>query len=401
MLKNDIPVIKLRWYSWALAGVLLIAGVISLVAFGGFNLGVDFESGLSQRIQVAPVGLEVTYSGNKDAVLSISGSALSLEVRGDEGVSTTSFRFAAYPTAKDLASALAGVAQVSATAVDGSLKSEDLLSGYGFPATLSATPTRLNFQSTGNASIEDVRSALASLGNVKVQTVGSATSQTFQVRLGIKDNSTQSSMEDEVKAALAAHFGEGDVVVLQSDYIGPKFSATLLSSSILAIVVAMALILVYVWIRFRFAYAVSSLIALLHDILMMLTVISLLRLEFSSTTIAALLTIIGYSLNNTIVIFDRVRENVMLNKDASLAAHINRSVTQSMSRTIMSAVTTLVAILPLAIFASGDIQLFAVNMGFGILFGTFSSNLLAPAMLYWISKAQKKANVEQVVQKTE
>ena len=401
MLKKDIPVIKLRWYSWALAGVLLLAGAISLVAFGGFNLGVDFESGLSQRIQIAPVGLEVTYSGNKDAVLSISGSALSLEVRGDEGVSTTSFRFAAYPTAKDLASALAGVAQVSATAVDGSLKSEDLLSGYGFPATLSATPTRLNFQSTGKASIEDVRSALASLGNVKVQTVGSATSQTFQVRLGIKDNSTQSSMEDEVKAALAAHFGEGDVVVLQSDYIGPKFSATLLSSSILAIVVAMALILVYVWIRFRFAYAVSSLIALLHDILMMLTIISLLRLEFSSTTIAALLTIIGYSLNNTIVIFDRVRENVMLNKDASLAAHINRSVTQSMSRTIMSAVTTLVAILPLAIFASGDIQLFAVNMGFGILFGTFSSNLLAPAMLYWISKAQKKANVEKAVQKTE
>ena len=401
MLKKDIPVIKLRWYSWALAGVLLLAGAISLVAFGGFNLGVDFESGLSQRIQIAPVGLEVTYSGNKDAVLSISGSALSLEVRGDEGVSTTSFRFAAYPTAKDLASALAGVAQVSATAVDGSLKSEDLLSGYGFPATLSATPTRLNFQSTGNASIEDVRSALSALGNVKVQTVGSSASQTFQVRLGIKDNSTQSSMEDEVKAALAAHFGEGNVVVLQSDYIGPKFSATLLSSSILAIVVAMALILVYVWIRFRFAYAVSSLIALLHDILMMLTVISLLRLEFSSTTIAALLTIIGYSLNNTIVIFDRVRENVMLNKDASLAAHINRSVTQSMSRTIMSAVTTLVAILPLAIFASGDIQLFAVNMGFGILFGTFSSNLLAPAMLYWISKAQKKANVEKTVQKTE
>lgn len=401
MLKKDIPVIKLRWYSWALAGVLLLAGAISLVAFGGFNLGVDFESGLSQRIQIAPVGLEVTYSDNKDAVLSISGSALSLEVRGDEGVSTTSFRFAAYPTVKDLASALAGVAQVSATAVDGSLKSEDLLSGYGFPATLSATPTRLNFQSTGNASIEDVRSALSALGNVKVQTVGSSASQTFQVRLGIKDNSTQSSMEDEVKAALAAHFGEGNVVVLQSDYIGPKFSATLLSSSILAIVVAMALILIYVWFRFRFAYAVSSLIALLHDILMMLTVISLLRLEFSSTTIAALLTIIGYSLNNTIVIFDRVRENLTLNKDASLAAHINRSVTQSMSRTIMSAVTTLVAILPLAIFASGDIQLFAVNMGFGILFGTFSSNLLAPAMLYWISKAQKKANVEKAVQKTE
>jgi preprotein translocase subunit SecF len=390
MLKNDIPVIKLRWYAWALAVVLLLAGAVTLGVFGGFNLGVDFESGLSQRIQIAPVGLEVTYSGNKDAVLAISGSALSLEFRGEEGVSATSFRSQAYPTAKDLAAALNAVPEITATAVDGSLNTADLLSGYGFPATLSTVATKLNFQGTGTTSIEDVRSALASLGNVKVQTVGSAENQTFQVRLGIKDGATQSSMEEEVKNALASFFGQGNVVVLQSDYIGPKFSATLLSSSILAVVVAMALILLYVWIRFRFAYAVSSLIALVHDILMMLTIISILRLEFSSTTIAALLTIIGYSLNNTIVIFDRIRENVELNKSAALAKQIDLSVTQSVSRTIMSAVTTLVAILPLAVFASGDIQLFAINMMFGILFGTFSSNFLAPSMLYWISKAQKK-----------
>ena len=390
MLKNDIPVIKLRWYAWILAVVLLLAGAVSFVVFGGFNLGVDFESGLSQRIQIAPVGLEVTYSGNKDAVLSISGSALSLEVRGEEGVASTSFRSQAYPTSKDLAAALNAVPDVSAVAVNGSLNTEDLLSGYGFPATLSSTPTKLNFQGTGTTSIEDVRSAIASLGNAKVQTVGSAENQTFQIRLGIKDGATQASMEEEVKNALASFFGQGNVVVLQSDYIGPKFSATLLSSSILAIVVAMGLILVYVWIRFRFAYAVSSLIALVHDILMMLTAISILRLEFSSTTIAALLTIIGYSLNNTIVIFDRVRENVTLNKNAALSKLIDLSVTQSVSRTVMSAVTTLVAILPLAIFASGDIQLFAINMMFGILFGTFSSNFLAPSMLYWISKAQKK-----------
>lgn len=390
MLKNDIPVIKLRWYAWALAVVLLLAGAVTLGVFGGFNLGVDFESGLSQRIQIAPVGLEVTYSGNKDAVLAISGSALSLEFRGEEGVSATSFRSQAYPTAKDLAAALNAVPEVTATAVDGSLNTADLLSGYGFPATLGETPTKLNFQGAGTSTIEDVRSALASLGNVKVQTVGSSENQTFQVRLGIKDGANQVSMEEEVKNALASFFGQGNVVVLQSDYIGPKFSATLLSSSILAIVVAMALILLYVWIRFRFAYAASSLIALVHDILMMLTAISILRLEFNSTTIAALLTIIGYSLNNTIVIFDRVRENIELNKSAALAKQIDLSVTQSVSRTIMSALTTVVAILPLAVFASGDIQLFAINMMFGILFGTFSSNFLAPSMLYWISKAQKK-----------
>ena len=400
MLKKDIPVIKYRWYSWALAIILLIVGVGSLVLNGGFNLGVDFESGLSQRIQLAPAGLSVAYSGNDDATLSISGSALTLEIRGAEGVSSTVFKASAYPTAADLASALNKVDKVSAIAINGSLQTADLLSGYGFPATLSNEVTELNFKASGNTTIEDIRVALGSLGNVKVQTVGTSADQTFQVRLGIKDNDTQSTMEEAVKLALDAHFGKGNVVVLQSDYIGAKFSASLVSSSILAIIVAMALILVYVWFRFRFAYAVSSLIALVHDILMLLGVISLFRFEFSSTTIAALLTIIGYSLNNTIVIFDRIRENVTLSKDTSLAVQINKSVTQSLSRTIMSAVTTLAAIIPLAVFATGDIRMFAVNMGFGILFGTYSSNLLAPSMLYWISKAQKKANVVEKVAQT-
>ncbi|MGI6489405.1 MAG: protein translocase subunit SecF [Sphaerochaeta sp.] len=215
-------------------------------------------------------------------------------------------------------------------------------------------------------------------------------SSTFQIRFGIKDGATQASLEDEVKGALAAYFGSGNVVVLQSDFIGPKFSKTLVSSSILAIAVAMGLILVYVWIRFRFAYAVSSLVALVHDVLAMLTMIVLLRLEFSSTTIAALLTIIGYSLNNTIVIFDRVRENMTINKNAVLAEQIDRSITQSVSRTVMSGLTTLLAIVPLAIFASGDIRLFSINMIFGLIFGTYSSNFLAPSLLYWISEAQGK-----------
>ncbi len=390
MLKKDIAVIKLRWFAWALAVVLLLAGGISFTVMGGFNLGVDFESGLSQRIQIAPIGLEVTYTGNKDAVLAVSGSGINLEVRGDEGVSSTNFSASEYPTAQDMATALDAVQNISVIVRDGSLDTSQLLSGYGFPATLSAEPTKLNFQSSGDANIEDVRSALDSLGNVRVQTVGMDGSQTFQVRLGIKEGATQDSMETEVKNALNAAFGSGNVVVLQSDYIGPKFSATLLSSSILAIVVAMALILLYIWVRFRFAYAVSSLIALVHDILMMLTVITLFRFEFSGITVAALLTIIGYSLNNTIVIFDRIRENVALAPNTSLGDTINHSVTQSLSRTIMSAITTLIAIIPLAVFASGDIQLFAVKMGFGILFGTYSSNLLAPAMLYWISKAQAK-----------
>lgn len=394
MFKNDIPVIKLRWVSWAIALVLLAAGVVSLIVFNGFNLGVDFESGLSQRIQIAPTGLEVTYDGNLDTVISISASALSVEQRGEGGVATKSLRFTEYPTSGDLAQALNSVDGVSAHVIDGSLKSRDLLSGYGFPATLGTDPVGLNFRGAGSSSIEDVRSALTALGNVRVQTIGGGDSQTYQIRLGIKEGSSQDSLEGEVASALGEYFGKDGFVILQSDYIGPKFSATLLSSSILAIVVAMVFILGYVWIRFHFAYAVSSLVALAHDVLMLLTFISLLRLEFTSTTIAALLTIIGYSLNNTIVIFDRIRENVGLNVNMGLRSNIDRSVTQSMSRTIMSALTTLLAILPLAIFASGDIQLFAINMSLGLVFGTYSSNLLAPSLLYWISKAQKSVQIE-------
>ncbi len=393
MPKKDIPVIRYRWFAWVLAIVLLLVGGGAFIVNGGFNLGVDFESGLSQRIQVAPAGLTVSYSGSEDAVLSISGSALSLEVRGAEGVSVKTFKSASYPTAADLAAALNAVDKIDAVILDGTLETADLLSGYGFPATLSTDPTKLNFKASGDVSIENIRTALENLGNVKVQTMGASDAQMFQVRLGIKDDDTQASMEEAVRLALDAHFGEGSVVVLASDYIGAKFSKTLVSSSILAIIVAMALILVYIWFRFRIAYAVSSLIALVHDVLMLLGIIALFQFEFSSTTVAALLTIIGYSLNNTIVIFDRIRENVSLHQEVSLAAHIDKSVTQSLSRTIMSALTTLAAILPLAIFATGDIRMFAVNMGFGILIGTFSSNLLAPAMLYWISKAQKKGNV--------
>lgn len=395
MLKTDtIPVIKLRWFTLSLSIILLAAGVLSIVLFGGFNLGVDFESGLSQRIQIAPTGLEVAYDGDLDTVLSISANALTVEQRGEGGVATKLLRFSEYPTSGDIAAALGGIEGISVRVIDGSLKSGNLLSGYGFPATLGNEAIGLNFRTSGTTSIEEFRTALSDLGNVRVQTVGDSDSRTFQIRLGIKEGSNQASLEAEVADALGKTFGKDGFVILQSDYIGPKFSATLISSSILAISVALALILVYVWIRFRFAFAVSAIVALVHDVLMMLTFISLLRLEFSSTTIAALLTIIGYSLNNAIVIFDRIRENTGLNANMGLRANIDRSVRQSLSRTLMSSLTTLLVILPLAIFASGDIRLFAIKMSIGLVSGVYSSNLLAPSLLYWISKAQKSVQIE-------
>jgi preprotein translocase subunit SecF len=393
MANKKVPVIKFRFYAVAISLILLVAGIVAFVVFGGFNTGIDFDSGLSQRIQIAPVGLQVSYTGTADATLSISGDALSLEIRDASGVKTYNFASSSYPTSADLAKGLNEIGEVEASAVDGSLLTQNLLSGFGFPATLGPVPKMLNFSTdTVDVSINQVRDALSSLGNVKVQTVGSMSNATFQVRLGTEEGDTQASLEAKVSDLLGAAFGDDTVVVLQNDFVGPKFSATLVSSSIIAILIAMVLIMVYVWIRFRFAYAISALAGLLHDVLLLLSFIAVCQLEISSTTIAAVLTIIGYSLNNTIVIFDRIRENVGLNKDATMASLVDVSVTQSLRRTSFSSLTTVFAILPLAVFTTGDIRLFAIELVFGVVVGTYSSNFISPALLYWITKAQGNKN---------
>ena len=132
---------------------------------------------------------------------------------------------------------------------------------------------------------------------------------------------------------------------------------------------------------FRLSCASASIIALLHDVLMMFAFILIFRLEVSSTTIAAVLTIIGYSLNNTIVIFDRIRENVIYVKGNDVDRTIIVSIKESVSRTIVTSLTTLFAVIPLAIFTTGAIKGFAINLVWGVLVGTYSSNFIAPVLL--------------------
>ena len=154
----------------------------------------------------------------------------------------------------------------------------------------------------------------------------------------------------------------------------------------------MALILLYIWVRFKLNYAVSAIVAVFHDVLFLLGFIGAFQLEFSTATIAAVLTIIGYSLNDTIVIFDRIRENTRIVKDTSFRELINISVTQSMSRTLITSFTTLIAVVAILIFASGTIQTFALSLVVGILVGTYSSIFVAsPVLLAWHDKVVSKA----------
>lgn len=271
--------------------------------------------------------------------------------------------------------------------VNGGLPVRNFTPGFGFPAKVGTSVIRLNYATdTRDVNIDDMREALSSLGEVNVQTLGKVSEGGFQVKINVKEGETQRDVEAKVNGALGDYFGEENLVIMQSDFVGPKFSADLLRSSIWAILLAIVLILIYIIFRFRISYAVSSVIALAHDVAMMLAFILIFRLEVSSTTIAAVLTIIGYSLNNTIVIFDRVREMVKLDSKGDIAGIINTSVRQSFSRTLITSLTTLFAILPLAIFSSGDIKLFAINLTWGIFIGTYSSNFLAPAFLLFFNR---------------
>lgn len=386
-MKKNLPVIKTRFIALTFSILLLVIGLVSFIMNGGFNTGIDFESGLSQRIQIAPVGLELTYSGSQDVQVSVNNSKLIFEERGESGVKMTTFSSDQYKSVNELASAISTIDGVGVNVLKGDVDSSLMLSGYGFPATLSSQATSINFATGGDVAIDEVRASLEALGNVQVQTVGDEVNQIFQIRLGTNDGDTQASMEKEVFDGLKTTF-KNDFVVLESNFVGPRFSQTLIYGSLLAVLIAMVLILFYIWIRFRFAYAVSSLIALTHDVLLLLGFIVLFRFEVSSTTIAAVLTIIGYSLNATIVIFDRIRENSKLMKDKAFNEVIEHSVTQSLTRTIISSITTVLAVLPLALLASGTIKLFAINLIFGIIIGTYSSNFIAPSFLYWISKGE-------------
>lgn len=386
-MKKKLQVIKNRYFSLAFSALLLVIGIVCFCLFG-FNKGIDFESGLSERIQIAPVGFTATYTGDKDLTLSVSRNTIVLTVRSSEGVETKTFDSITYPTVNDLVKELNKTEGVNAKVVNGELPVKLLVSGFGFPAALNEEVTKVNFaSSTKDVSIEDIREALKGR-NVNVQTVGAVSDGIFSLKVNTEEGDTQEKMEKDIAAMLSQSFGAENVVVLQSDFVGPRFSSTLITTSVKAIAIAVLLILAYIWIRFRFAYALSSVLALVHDVLMMLSFIVVFKLEVSSITIAAVLTIIGYSLNNTIVIFDRVRENVKLYKGMKIDKIIDMSVTQSMTRTIITSLTTLFAVVPLSIFSTGSIQLFALNLVWGVVIGTYSSNFLAPVLLHWLNKVK-------------
>ncbi len=378
---------RLRFIAPAISVVLLVAGILVTFLVTGINLGIDFEAGINVGLQIAPVAMTVSYTGDSDVSLNIRDQALSLQITSQDQTGEQKYPFADYPTLGAITDAMNGVeGLVVESKVDGTTPSADLLA-LNYPYTLGTDPVFLNVTPTGKlATIDEVRSALTSYGTLRIQMVGAAENQEFQVRVPEQQDARDFSQEvsANLKSLLEDQFGKGTVIIRQTDYVGARLSQNLAQQTAYLSIIALALILVYTWFRFKLAYAVSAIVATLHDTLFMFIFVAVTGMEFSTATIAAVLTIIGYSLNDTIVIFDRIRENVGLMRNASIIEISDTSITQSLSRTLMTSLTTLLAIVALYIFGTGTVKDFALAVIFGIIVGTYSSNFIAsPILIGW------------------
>ena len=187
-----------------------------------------------------------------------------------------------------------------------------------------------------------------------------------------------------------------DIKFVSVESVGPKVSGELIKTAIIAVILAISAVLFYIWIRFEWQFAIGAISALIHDVVLTIGIFSALQIKFDLAIIAAILTIVGYSLNDTVVVFDRVRENLRKFKKRSLVEVMNLSINETMSRTVMTSVTTLLALISLFILGGDVIRGFVFAMIWGVVVGTYSSIFIASAILLWtgVKRDWSKPNAE-------
>jgi len=232
--------------------------------------------------------------------------------------------------------------------------------------------------------------------NAEISTVGKPEERNFMISLPVSSSATTEI--DNLKSFLEKQFGADKILIRGSEVVEPKIGKAFASRSFQLLTIVAVLILVYVMFRFDFYYGAGAVLALLHDTLVMLSFTALLDIPVDITVIAAIMTILGYSVNDTIVVFDRIREIASTNKDEDLLLIMNRSITQTLSRTIITSLTTFLVVLALFIWGGPVLHNFALELMIGIFFGTYSSIFIASPITYMLrrifDKKLRKATVK-------
>ena len=227
-----------------------------------------------------------------------------------------------------------------------------------------------------------VRAALEriELGDVQVQVFGAPTEA--MVRFQTPAGANPAQTVDKVKATVRETLGQ--VKFERTDVVGPKVSGELFQAGLLALLLSIGLMLIYIWFRFELQFGIGAVVALFHDVFLTFGIIAFFQLEFSLTTVAAILTVIGYSMNDTVVVFDRLRENLRKYKRMPLREVIDLSINETLSRTIITGLTALLALAGLAVFGGPTLFGMSLVLMFGIVIGTYSSiYVAAPVILLW------------------
>ena len=236
----------------------------------------------------------------------------------------------------------------------------------------------MEIRTQGNDEVASVRGLLGNLGlgEIALQEFGKPTDILIRVQRQDGGEKAQQAAIEKIKSSLGT-----DVEFRRTEFVGPKVSDELFWDGVLAVSLAIFAILIYIWFRFEWQFGFGAILALSHDVITTIGIFAILGLEFNLSTVAAILTIAGYSINDTVVVYDRVRENLRKYKTLDLGKLLNNSINQTFSRTIMTSLTTLIALLALYFLGGEVIRDFSFAMIWGVLIGTYSSICLAVPLL--------------------
>ncbi len=364
---TNIDFLGKKWYFLAFSMIFSVAGICSMLFWHGIPLGVDFRGGTL-------VYVKFTHPPNDGAVRSALEKA---------GLKDAKLQRIGDPKNNELLISL-DIKETSEQALDAG---RDTIIG-----ALSAAPQGAESKKDlNNASVLSIQEAL--LGSDPLH-AGTDANQRYQtvaqqiVAVRDKDNGGAIDSFDKLRGvdasviqALQSGFYLSDFGVRNVEIVGPQVGQQLQAQAKRAVLYSLAGMLIYLWFRFELIYGVAAVVAVFHDTLITIGAFSLTNKEISLTVIAAILTLVGYSMNDTIVVFDRIRENVKLLRRESLAEIVNRSINQTLSRTILTSGLTFLTVLSLYLFGGEVLHGFSFALVIGIIIGTYSSIAVAAPML--------------------
>jgi preprotein translocase subunit SecF len=380
--------LKYKWVLIGLSLVLSISGIISLIAKGGPRYGIDFRGGtnvyvkfkVQPQIDLIRSELKKRVKGeNSIQQFGLKEShevMIGLDLSGDAQQEIDNGRQEILATLKAI--------YPSTAAAEGKLDLNNVGPGTFADRLTALDPLRMAPSKGQTAAQEFYKNAAESIITYRDAHSGLIRS--------MNDLVTGSGVSKEMVGAMSNGFYLSDYAINKAEVVGPKVGKDLRRQALQASLYALAGMLIYIAFRFELVYGVAAVIATFHDVIITLGIFSMFNKEITLTVIAALLTLIGYSMNDTIVVFDRIRENIRLMRRESLAKIVNLSINQTLSRTVLTSGLTFITVMSLFLFGGEVIHGFAFCLVVGILIGTYSSiAIAAPIVLGWVEyRAGKK-----------